>query len=339
MASILLLSEKGKILPIGGRLRNEGHIVKVWFRDNLEGVLKGSRNPSRVMSPTSMLEQYDLVLMEPKLGQEFEKVKESNKPILGCNSIVGRLQNDLEYKRKVMQYLLGKQEELEGLEVRVFSWITPMGLSPICLLAMKVNRFMDGDKGIQTEGMGSLTLALKEGDPLIKLLHPFTEFLQKANYLGPITVNAKVKGDLCYTKDIEIGFDPLDTLAGCEMLKTSLFEFLFDLTEKGKEGKVWEGLGISVLLSIPPWPHGNAFTEGDYLNVPEPARKHFSIADPRLGILGVASSRGQDVREARRRVYRTINNSVVSKDCQFRGDIGLIAEDDMITLREWGWLT
>lgn len=39
MASILMLSERGKSLPIAGRLKSEGHIVKVWIKNDAHKVL------------------------------------------------------------------------------------------------------------------------------------------------------------------------------------------------------------------------------------------------------------------------------------------------------------
>lgn len=338
MASILLLSEKGRILPIGGKLKNEGHIVKVWIKQGSEGVLKGEKNPSRVQSYGKMLEQYDLVLSESTLVKETEEIRGQGKQVMGCNAVMGKLILDLEYQEKVLSFLLKKREALEGTSCRLTGWVGEKGFSPLVLVSFPSYRMLYGDKGVKTEGMGSLVAFLPGDTRLNRLLVPFEEFLLKAEYIGPFSCQLSVKGDLWNIDHVDTCFIPEDILAGAELLRSSLFDFLYALLTQGKDALAWDGLGLSCTLSVPPWPYLGAPLKTGYLNVPEVARKHFSMGAWELGVLGVASARGEDVREARRRVYRTITNSIVSKDVQYRDDIGLDAEKDFTSLREWGWL-
>jgi hypothetical protein len=338
MASILLLSDKGRILPIGGWLKNEGHIVKCWVRHGGDELLRGSRNPSRVTQYSRMLEQYDLVLSETGLTDQSDEIRKAGKTSLGCNPVVEKLMQDKGYQEKVLEYLIGKREPLSGIHVRLTGWLSASGFSPLILLALPSYHFMDRDKGQVTEGMGSLVVYLQGESKLTQTLLPFEEFLVKAKYQGPFTVTLQVKGELWNIQQVDSHFIPEDVLAGAELLKGSLFEFLFDLLEQGKEGKAWTGLGISVKVTVPPWPYLGEIIKAGYVDVPEPARKHFSVADQWLGVLGVATSRGEDVREARRRVYRTISNSVRDPRVQYREDIGVGADKDLETLRSWGWL-
>ena len=55
-------------------------------------------------------------------------------------------------------------------------------------------------------------------------------------------------------------------------------------------------------------------------------------------IIGCITARGATINEARRRVYRTIRNTVQSDIVQFRQDIGQIEDEQIKQLREWGWL-
>lgn len=338
MASILLLSEKGQILPIGGRLKNEGHLVKVWIKDGNQEILKGSRNPSRIQKALQMLEQYDLILCESKLSEMAFEIQQAGKAVLGSNSVVGKLMSDLEYQQKVINFILGKQGPLEGITVRLAGWMGPEGFSPLSLLSLPCTYFMDKDKGYNTEGMGSLVVFLNEGSKLTEVLYPFQDFLLKAKYQGPFNVNLRVKGPLHECYSINSCFIPEDLLAGAELLKQPLFEFLLDLLDKGQKGQAWNGLGLSVKLSAPPWPYIGVPVKAGYLEIPEQAKKHLSLGAPETGILGVATARGEDLREARRRVYRTIQNSVQDKRVQYREDIGLEGENDIKALKEWGWL-
>jgi len=80
------------------------------------------------------------------------------------------------------------------------------------------------------------------------------------------------------------------------------------------------------------------------LNVPHVARKHvwFTNVGENLGGLNntvcVVTARGIDVREARRRAYRTLTNIVTSKEVIYRNDIGAGVDARLNQLREWGWI-
>jgi hypothetical protein len=338
MASILLLSDKGRILPIGGWLKNEGHIVKCWFKQGGDELLKGSRNPARVTQYSRLLEQYDLILAEASLAGPAQEVQQAGKQALGCNGVTNKLMMDLDYQKKVLEYLVGKREPLMGIQMRLTGWLSAGGFSPLILLSLPSYHLMERNKGPETEGMGSLAVFLQGDSKLAQTLLPFEEFLLKAKYQGPFSATVQVKGDLWSISQIDSQFIPEDVLAGAELLKISLFEFLFDLLEEGQKGKAWDGLGLSITVTAPPWPYLGVPVKAGYIDVPEPARKHFSAADQWLGVLGVATSRGEDVREARRRVYRTISNSVQDPRVQYREDIGIEGDKDLLVLKEWGWL-
>ncbi|KKN05355.1 hypothetical protein LCGC14_1088190 [marine sediment metagenome] len=55
------------------------------------------------------------------------------------------------------------------------------------------------------------------------------------------------------------------------------------------------------------------------------------------GNLGVITARGDTIREARRRVYRTMDNLIIP-NVMYRRDIGGRVNNDIITLKEWQWL-
>lgn len=337
MASILVLSENGRELPIANKLKSEGHIVKVWIKNGNGEILKDSRNPSRIQNPTRLMEQYDLILASGRVPEQAQLAWDAGKMVLGCNSVMGKLMTDIGYQQKVLDFILGKQELIEGIEIRLTGWVSESGFTPLFLLSLPSLYFMEGDKGVKTGGMGSLVVTLPQDSNLTKLLLPFGEYLQKARYLGPFTASFKIKNTLWNILEVTSCFIPEDIIAMAEILKCSLFEFLFGLLE-GRKGEAWESFGLSVNLTAPPWPYMGPPIKVGYIEVPEPAKNHFSPADLWLGVLGVASARGWDVREARRRVYRTVSNSVVDRTCQYREDIGLTQEKDLQALREWGWV-
>lgn len=338
MASILMLSERGKSLPIAGRLKSEGHIVKVWIKNDTHKVLQGSRNPAIVRNPVVLLEQFDLIISEGLLSSQAIEIEKMGKKVMGCGAVTDKLTTDKMYRAKVLDFLGVTTPPFEGITVELTGFMGANGFNPLIMLSLPSYYFMEKDKGSMTEGMGSLVVFLDEGSKLTKTLLPFAAFLLKINYTGPFNLSLNISGELWSIASLNTDLVAGNILAGAELLKTSLFDFLFGLPD-GAEGKAWDGYGASVVLSVPPWPYGGVTNESlGLIDVPEQAGKHLSLGDSKLGVLGVATAKGTDVREARRRVYRTVQNAVTSRMVQYRDDIGVIQEKDLQTLKEWGWL-
>lgn len=341
MASILMLSEEGSMLPIAGKLKAEGHIIKVHLNDTRQIILEDSKNPSKINSPTRLLEQFDLILAEGDQVVPTLKIKSEGKEVLGCSEVTNTLVSNSSYRHSVLEFLNVPSNDMEGILVRVTGFMSKEGLVPLIIVSLPSLFFMEKDKGFRTQGMGSLIVCQKEGSKLFEILHTFQDYLIRSKYTGPFSLALKVKGSLWAVSGIATTLIPEDSLAFFELLKGSAFNFLFNL-ESASYDDVWPGVGISVTLSVPPWPYyGNEVTVAleDIVNPPEPAAKHISLGDYRTGVIGVVTAKGGDVREARRRVYRTIANSVISKEVQFREDIGVEQDKDLITLREWGWVS
>ena len=107
----------------------------------------------------------------------------------------------------------------------------------------------------------------------------------------------------------------------------------------------------AVRLSVPPWPHAKPEedTKGKpILGLNDQNMKHIYLTDAYKqggryfwaagdGVVLKATARGVSVREATRRVYRTLSNINVL-DKQYRLDIGARVESDLGKLKEWGWL-
>lgn len=336
MASILICSERGKLLPIGSRLKSEGHIVKVWMNGAPTATLKGSRNPSRVQK-IQMLEQYDLILSEPQIAP-----LDSERLVLGNNKVMHKLSTDTAYADKVKTFIGYKSsDELGGsVTCRLTYWVGKDGLLPIVFIALPAIRFMDRDKGVETPGMGSLIVAQGDTSKFLQIPRPFEEFAVHSKYTGPISIRASIWGDTFTLHEVSTDMWPEDILAGAELLKTTLFDFMYTLPESPNTS-YWNAIGLSVVLSDWPWPKQAQHTYETYdssIEVLEVARKHLALGDPALGILGIATSRGSDIREARRRVYRTVYNSVDNPRVQYREDIGMYQERDYEALKTWGWV-
>jgi len=114
-----------------------------------------------------------------------------------------------------------------------------------------------------------------------------------------------------------------------------LFDLLYSIaTQRTQKVLCYEEYAIAVRLSTAiGWPRPNE----QLLKVPQEAKRHVWLSNVN-GVLGSVTARGATVRECKRRVYRTINNVVIHRDVQYRGDIGDDVEGDKSKLEEWGWL-
>lgn len=218
---------------------------------------------------------------------------------------------------------------------------------------------MEGNRGPFVRCMGSV---LWPGDLNSKLfkqsLGKLLPFLSKVSYIGPISVNVVLdKASLAITEITPtFGFD--HTFALFEIMSTKLETLLWQLANsKLDEIKYKASTGIAVDICVSPFPiellrgmKEPFIIEGLDLN----NLKHFWGYDIELtegkyrtsfkgGRIGTITARGDDkdtftaCREARRRVYRTINNLKV-EGLMYRGDIGTRLEKDREQLKQWGWL-
>lgn len=103
MASVLILSNHGDGVPLGLRLAQDGHIVKMWIKDaKAKKSLEGFKNPSKVNDPTKMLDQYDLIINDMVgTGSICDSLFEKGKLIIGGGSFNDKLELDREYGTKV----------------------------------------------------------------------------------------------------------------------------------------------------------------------------------------------------------------------------------------------
>jgi len=344
MSSVLIISENGKGVPLAFRLAQEGHIVKVCFKDNEARVLlnKG-KNPTVVGAP-KMLEQYDLVLFDDAFrfsGRSVDEIKREGKAVFGSCSLSEKLKEDINYESRVLDTMLNfdfKNDPTEEMfKVQLHGWFDSVSFRPYFSLSLPYERLMEGGKGPKVGCAGLITWCVKpeECELIKRLMEPLTPLLREAQYLGPVQVHCEVGEDSHLYPVLRCNFNYDHIYTWCELIKGPLFDFLWDLNlEVQAPMLVREDYALSVRLSAPPFPYQEPemkVLKG--LKIPEPAQKHFFH-----GRLSCVTARGSSVHEARRRVYRTIDNTVKEPEVQYRKDIGAGAEGKIEKLKTWGWL-
>ena len=340
MATVLLMNRANEGVPTALRLaQQEGHIVKLYSSDDHGACLQGLKNPAFIANPKRMFEQYDLVLRTNTFGE--------------------RCFDDPDYCTRVIQTVLplpvyDPLEAKDAQHVLIEGWFTKEHWSPFFTLSIDELRLMDGDRGVQTTGMGSVMISLREGLLTEKLLKPFTELFQKVSYEGPLSVEAFLGDEeKLWLKFIHPHYQYDHLPLTCELLREPLFTFLYQSQlDQNYQPQISHDVSLGVRLSLHPWPLGLpcSHLEGRQdLDVPKEARPHVWLRDvyfedeqPKTagcdGCLGFVTARGSDVQEAKRRAYRTIGNVVKSRDVQYRSDIGSGFNDAVIKLKGQGWL-
>jgi hypothetical protein len=367
MASILILSKYGEGTPLALKLAAEGHIVKMYLqnRQAMPSLLNGFKNPSMVSEPKRMAEQYDLVLADRSgLGDLLDWFRfDRGKITLGGGTFSDKLISDTDYSIKVVDTLLESTEGVQSEPVQetanlvVEGWFNGNEWARPFSLIYEYYRFMEGDKGQITPCMGTVTWPVGESNRLIdNTLERLTPLLQKVEYCGPFGICVTVDEERRRINWLrpEFGFD--STQAWCELVKTKLFDYLYGIGSQATTSVPYHnGYGISVRLSITPWPflvgavNYTPLTGTKVLDIPKGALPHVWLTDvmqengnPVLagcdGVVGCVTARGESIRECRRRAYRTVSNIVAHPDIQYRMDIGQNVESMIGLLHKWGWL-
>lgn len=186
--------------------------------------------------------------------------------------------------------------------------------------------------------------------------------LVQIGYRGPVDVNCIVDKDNAYGLEItaRLGYDAIEALL--EGLREPAIDLFFEVASGTKKSmKVTSEPMIAVRMSVPPYPMAKPKEENrgePVLGLSNGALAHVAITDLYKegdsyltaggdGVLLKATATGdfsasanadeRIVREARRRVYRTLDGLKVTGK-QYRTDIGLRADRDWRQLKQWGWV-
>lgn len=246
-------------------------------------------------------------------------------------------------------------DAIDGVEISTEGWFNgEMYVSMNHTLERK--RFLPGDIGFNEGSAGSIVW-ITHGDRLSEsTLTPLLPLLKKVKYIGPISVKCTVNAERVYFTGFNAGFSYDSIQALSELIRGSLFDFFWNVAVKGKLPPTRSEYALALRLSVPPYPYGKQkdYIERSgvkYLNVSDEAKGHVWFSDVKWntehrevlagyhGILGCITGRGSTLGECRRRVQRTLDNVVLSKDIQYRLDLTKVMEEDLSKLRKWGWMS
>jgi hypothetical protein len=346
MASILVLDQCGEGIPIALRLAQEGNIVKR-HSSEAKNLLDGRPNLNEIGQPLKLLEQFDLILGYPGAGEYCDEARKTSRLTLGGGGFSDKLLEE-EYHKKVLSLILGRQEfpkfiPKESITVRVEGWFIRESFLPLYTISLPYLRFLEGDRGQLTDGMGSYIVNLNPCQLTERFLLPFTPLIAKVGYQGPFSLLCMIQEDNVFVETLTAGFQEDTFSALTELSKVGVFSFFWALSQA--EGvNLAKEIALSIKLSLPPYPFNFKLlpTPQDKISLtfPPQALRHIWLRSDRDGsnVLGWVTARGDDLHEAKRRVYRTIGNVVQNEEIQYRRDIGQGVDEKMGKLRTWGWI-
>lgn len=254
------------------------------------------------------------------------------------------------------------QRIVAGIEVSTEGWFNGRRFLTPFNHTFEEKRFLAGGLGVNTGCMGNIVISAGAGNRLTAAtVARLDSLLTHCDYRGPFDVNCIVTAEAAYALEAtsRMGYDAVEALI--EGLDEPIGDLLYDIARGGRSDmRLGDDTMIAVRLSIPPWPvqkpQSNSAGE-PVTGIDESTLPHLFLTDLYKkdddyftaggdGVLLKATAVGRARKngtimdytyEARRRVYRTLENISVSGK-QYRVDIGERANKEIAQLKEWGWL-
>ena len=246
----------------------------------------------------------------------------------------------------------GLQKRVSGIEVSTELWFNGKEVLNVNH-TMEEKSLMDNGIGAKTGSMGSVVWEGHQDSRLYREgVGKAVKALQRANYRGPFNLNTIVTKSKLYGLEFtaRFGYDAIFPFLEGHRGKVS--DLLYGVaTGVLNEIKMRTGWNIGITFCIEPYP----ILDNIELPLGVPIvglnthnLRHIWLHDVQMendryvcagngGNLGVITARGDTIREARRRVYRTMDNLIIP-NVMYRRDIGSRVNNDINTLKEQGWL-
>lgn len=248
-------------------------------------------------------------------------------------------------------------DHVSGVEVGVGAYFNGHEFLDAVVMDWEHKRFFPGDLGELTGEMGTL-LTYRNSKPLFEAtLARMAEQLREGRYVGYININTIVNASGIWPLEFTCRFG-YPGAAICSTLHKAGWDVLFEnmVTRKASSFPTWPGFATGVVLTVPPFPHAEEFTD-QARGLPILFRKppsdddwrHLQLSEVEvvggglvttggLGSLMAVTGTGETVEASREAAYKRCQNLVVS-GLRYRNDIGLrYLQRDRQLMRDWGYL-
>jgi len=265
-----------------------------------------------------------------------------------------RLEQDKNYVTSIKKINNLPIEPVRGIDVWTEIWFSNDVLN-VNHAFIDIN-LMEGDIGPKTNGMGSVVfLGNMESRLFREGIGRLVPILAGLKYHGLLSLHTTINKTAmcCHEIVARPNFNTIHALL--ELVDGRTTNILQTLKDgKIKTLKTKGELAVEVKMSIPPFPYNSEGVMSNIVGVNKKNAKHIWLTNVykegakyvyrgKNGMVGAVSARGDNVdgwppiRDAKRRVLRTIRNLKVS-ELMYRRDIGDRYVADIAKLKEWGWV-
>ena len=277
------------------------------------------------------------------------------KLLLGDNFYFNDWAKQVEYNEEYRKNLLKvngikyTDNHVEGIDINIEGWFSGNELK---LLTANIidSKLMEGDIGPDVGFMGAVIIKLSDTsrlykETLAKLVYSFN----KVNYIGPVTLYCTIYDDSIYVRQMIARVNKSTVHIILDMLKEDDSVVLDNLhSNLLPKLNLISQYGVGFLIAVPPFPYTVDFPTDTVVDgltnsnikhiwLPEMVGNVISTFD---GVVGIITARGDfidnwhPIRDARRRIFRTINNIKV-KNLMYRRDVGVRAQEQLEKIKEW----
>lgn len=236
-----------------------------------------------------------------------------------------------------------------GIDINVEGWICNGNLQ---LLTCNVidSKLMEGDVGPDVGFMGATVRELKTTSKLYKeTIEKIIMGVAKVNYNGPITMYCTICDNVVLVKHMIARINKATVYIILDMLKED-DSFIMENIHTNLLPKLnfISQYGVCFLIAVPPFPYSFDYSIRVKLDgLTDSNIKHIWLneiygdeIDTTDGVVGVITARGDSIdnwhpiRDARRRIFRTINNLKI-ENLMYRRDVGIKAQETLERIKQW----
>ena len=332
---ILFICECGEGLPLALRSQHKKCEVKLWNKKETpigEGLVEEVKGDAWM----DAAKHSDIVVITSPNLTGYKELTSRWTPTIGGNRLEYQLARDPELWKTF--YKLGggvlTTPPPDSEELIIGAWYGRGGWRLPAVYGHVDKGFLEGGKGLGVNGVGVCVTSDVGRDLYAMLLKPLSQTLKREEYLGFVSMVAAFDGGNFYPIKIQAGVDSVLIPALVEITDTPLPTiFKSVIKDYSVFSYVKPIYGMAVMISIPPYPYVDVkVLRAEVDGVNEHNLKHLFLVDINKqngkyrcagvsGALGYVTARGNHMMEARKRVYRTIDNLNVPH-LQYRRDIG-----------------
>lgn len=251
-------------------------------------------------------------------------------------TFIRRLEEDVDYAEKVIGICKLDTKVLSGIKLRVNLLVKNKKVQSITYV-IYYEKLMEGDIG-PFASMGSVLWKGKIGDRL---------FTQGLNQLGFVFDKIETSTLLSLNLDIkENEFSVIGFKADVSIAFMELYKGDYNTLHLDDHVELRDEWAMAVTIAVLPFPLRISYEhEVQVIGVNKYNLKHLAMYNMKFtnnkyhgrGHLADVTARGDSLREAKRRVYRTIENLKIP-GLMYRRDIGTDVASTHNKLCKWGWI-